>query len=306
MSVKLSKNQTGMSLIIVLWMLLVITAIALAYSRTVRTEVLLTSTYKNRAKAEGLAEAGIWRGAAMILNRAVAANNGKPVNLAGSIYSLETEVGELRVSLQSCNGLVDLNRAPLALIKSLLQRIVTSSETIDIIVDSLLDWRDENDLKRLHGAERDDYLAQRLGYGPKNGPMNSTHELARVKGVTPAIYDALKPLVTVYSGQPRIDINTAPYGVLAALPAIDSAVLNAIANKNNQIDLTQIAAETRKYIGAGQSEFFKISSFAKVNDSVTGITAVVKLAPTQFTPVTVIAWQHGVEPLFMDVNVNNE
>ena len=58
-------------------MLVVMTVIALAFSQGVRTEVMLTANHQNQAKALALAEAGIWRGAAMVLNRSVADKNGE-------------------------------------------------------------------------------------------------------------------------------------------------------------------------------------------------------------------------------------
>lgn len=299
MSFSLVKKQSGMALIIVLWMLVVMTAMALAFSGKVRSEILLTANFYNQAKAISLAESGIWRGAAMILNRAVAANNGNPIDLDGSIYSLDSELGQLQVSLQSCNGLVDLNRAPPEIITSLLQTLNIPVETTDIIVDSLLDWRDEDDIKHLNGAERTEYLALGLDYGPKNGLMNSTSELARVNGVTAEVYRALKSMVTVHSGQPRIDIHTAPIGVVSMLLAMEQAKLVDVLDENKQIDVNLIPIETRKYIGTGQNEFFKISSFAKVNNSVFGHIAIVKLEPTERLPVTVLAWRDEIDAQFM-------
>ena len=216
------QRESGVALIVVLWMLVVMTAIAMAFSQQVRTEIMLTANYQNQAKALSLAEAGIWRGTAMVLNRTIAENNGENINLAGSVYELNSDYGKLNVSLQSSSGLIDLNRASPEIIKALLQTVDTSAETQQTILDSLLDWRDEDDLKRLAGAEDDDYRAQGLSYGPSNGLMNSVSELARVNGVTSVEYEALQSSVTVYSGQSRIDITSAPRRVLTSLPSMDA------------------------------------------------------------------------------------
>jgi len=302
------QRESGVALIVVLWMLVVMTAIAMAFSQQVRTEVMLTANYQNQAKALSLAEAGIWRGTAMVLNRTIAENNGENINLAGSIYELDSDHGKLNVSLQSSSGLIDLNRASPEIIKALLQTVDTTAETQQTILDSLLDWRDEDDLKRLVGAEDDDYRAQGLSYGPSNGLMNSVSELARVYGVTSAEYEALQSSVTVYSGQSRIDITSAPRRVLASLPAMDATMTDSIINEratgNKHIDLTQIPAETRKYIGAGQNEFIRISSFAEVNSSVSGIIAVVKLEATELLPVTIMSWRQHVDTVFVEKSLN--
>lgn len=303
-------SQNGIALIVVLWMLVVLTVIALAFSQSVRTEVMLTTNHQNQAKALALAEAGIWRGAAMVLNRSIADSNGEKFNLAGSVYELESDKGDLLVSLQSCSGLVDLNRAPPEIIKGVLAAVVSSPERVDEISDSLLDWRDEDDLKRLAGAERDDYESLGLSYGPSNGLMNSVSELARVNGVTPDIYEELKSMMTVYSGQSRIDIGSAPEQVMESLPGMEASVVETIMSGretgNKHLDLTQIPTETRKYIGAGQNEFIRISSFAEVNGTVSGINSVIKLEATKQQPVTVMTWRQNIDATFLDGSLNRE
>lgn len=302
------QHEKGVALIVVLWMLVVMTAIAFAFSQQVRTEIMLTANYQNQAKASSLAEAGIWRGVAMVLNRTIAENNGENINLAGSVYDLDSELGKLNVSLQSSSGLIDLNRASPEIIKALLQTVNTPFETQQTILDSLLDWRDEDDLKRMSGAEDDDYRSQGLSYGPSNGLMNSVSELARVNGVTSVEYEALQSSVTVYSGQSRIDIASAPARVLSSLPAMDASMTESIINEratgNKHIDLTQIPAETRKYIGAGQNEFIRVSSLAEVNSSVSGIIAVVKLEATEQLPVTVMSWRQHIDTVFVEKSLN--
>jgi hypothetical protein len=58
----------------------------------------------------------------------------------------------------------------------------------DEISDAILDWRDEDDLARMRGAEEKDYAARGVSYRPANGPFNAMTELLMVKGVTPEIF----------------------------------------------------------------------------------------------------------------------
>ncbi|MBN2053731.1 general secretion pathway protein GspK [bacterium] len=63
----------------------------------------------------------------------------------------------------------------------------------DIIVDSLLDWLDDDDLHHGNGAEEDyyeqNYAEQGMTgpYTPKNGPLSTVEELLMVRGMTPEI-----------------------------------------------------------------------------------------------------------------------
>jgi len=58
-----------------------------------------------------------------------------------------------------------------------------SREEAHIMVDSLLDWRDKDNLHRLNGAEKDYYLP--YGYSPANGPFKDLSEIALVRGFNP-------------------------------------------------------------------------------------------------------------------------
>jgi hypothetical protein len=58
----------------------------------------------------------------------------------------------------------------------------------DVISDCILDWRDEDSLTRMHGAEEKDYEAKGLPYRPANGPFNTMAELLLVMGVTPELF----------------------------------------------------------------------------------------------------------------------
>ena len=162
-------KQQGISLVMVLWLLAIMTVMALSFSHSIRTDIMLATNYRHQAQAQALAEAGIWRAVAMRLNAGARQNGALPVRLDGFVYKLESEQGELWVSLQSNSGLLDLNRAPATLIRHLLSTLTTDPAQINTVTDSLLDWRDEDDLTHLAGAENADYAAMGLNYGAKNG-----------------------------------------------------------------------------------------------------------------------------------------
>jgi general secretion pathway protein K len=63
------------------------------------------------------------------------------------------------------------------------------------------DWRDSDDIPHPNGAEADTYRRAGLTWLPRNGPFRSSDELARVYGMTDALYRKLEDAVTVYSGR---------------------------------------------------------------------------------------------------------
>src|SRR5690625_4200857 len=67
------------------------------------------------------------------------------------------------------------------------------------LADAIEDWRDEDDLPRLYGAELAEYEAAGYPYGPANQPFGSVDELQQVIGMSWDLFRELEPLLTVHS-----------------------------------------------------------------------------------------------------------
>ena len=65
-------------------------------------------------------------------------------------------------------------------------------------------------------------------YGPRGAPFPHTGELALVLGIPEVMVERALPFLTVYSGQPQVNIFNAAPQVLAALPGMDPQRLQAI------------------------------------------------------------------------------
>ncbi len=66
--------QRGLALVVVLWVLVLLSLIAASFTRTTRTEVNLASNLIDNAKAEALADAGVYRAIYAVLS-----NESEPV-----------------------------------------------------------------------------------------------------------------------------------------------------------------------------------------------------------------------------------
>lgn len=67
------------------------------------------------------------------------------------------------------------------------------------ITEALLDWLDSNAMETgFGGAEQSYYARQPLPYRPADAPMRDISEMLLVKGVTPALYQALREHITVW------------------------------------------------------------------------------------------------------------
>ncbi len=100
-------------------------------------------------------------------------------------------------------------------------------KSAEIITDSVLDWKDKDDLHHMNGAETPYYSRLPEPYEAKNAPFDSAEELALVKGVTPEIYENIMDGITVF-GSGKINLNFTSAEVLASVPKIDKEIAGAI------------------------------------------------------------------------------
>lgn len=128
-------------------------------------------------------------------------------------------VGDTLVQVQDNRGLLNMNMVDDARLNRFLGVLGVPAERRSALVDALRDYVDEDVLKRLNGAEAQEYAAAGLP-PPRNAKLVAPLEAKRVFGwaQTPQLWrnDALQRLTTTgtsYSMNP----NTAPWQVLAAM-----------------------------------------------------------------------------------------
>ncbi|TGD74356.1 general secretion pathway protein GspK [Mangrovimicrobium sediminis] len=93
------------------------------------------------------------------------------------------------------------------------------------IAQAIGDWVDDDGETRPDGAEGDYYAGQTPAYRAPNRPMLDVSELRAVRGMTPELYDAIAPWVTVWPLEDAaLNIHTAPLTVLRSLGSPDSLV----------------------------------------------------------------------------------
>jgi general secretion pathway protein K len=102
------------------------------------------------------------------------------------------------------------------------------AKAIQTIVDSILDWRDPDDLARLEGAESDHYGSLRPPYTAKNGFFEFPDELLFVRGVTPELVHGtelmpgLARVVSVYGRDEGVNLRSVTAPVLQVLLGVDA------------------------------------------------------------------------------------
>lgn len=229
-------KKKGSMLIITLWALFILGALAVAISGYVRSQVGIAGRFSASSRSYYLARAGAEMAVARVK---VMAQKGyetlfdrwsnddgsfKEVPFGDGAYSItplpeiRDEDGVLvRYGMSDEESKINVNTAPVEILKNLLETAGGAGvEEAYGIAASIVNWRSPEDRALKEGAGAFYYSTLARPYKCKNAPMESLEELLLVKGMTRSIYGRLKGRVTLY-GDGAVNINTAPRVTLLSL-----------------------------------------------------------------------------------------
>ncbi len=280
-------TQRGVALLIVLWVTTILAVTALSFSVLTRAETYGTLNFKDRLEKKYLAEAGVERGIAEMINYSLNVNKtvtmeGKEVwKTDGTAYEGRLDKGSYVVCLYDESGKISLNGLTDAsgiIVKNLLVNLGSPPEEADTIVDSILDWKDADDLHRLKGAESEYYQSLPHPYKARNADFESLEELLLVKGVTPDILygrETRKGLIqffTLYNMTNLINLKAAPREIMTALPGVDAAAADRIVDLRNAGMLKSLQEVTAMIGGANSLAMPYITIQAGMAGGITAYT----------------------------------
>lgn len=329
-----SQSNRGMALLMVLWVVAFFSVVLSAFAFSMRTELDAARNFKEEAEAASLAEAGISRALAELINVGVRCQVSEvrcwrlPViqHPSSSIQSEEVPLGRgmYQVVVTDEEGKIPLNRAPAEVLRRLLQNSgVTDPHLLDTIVDSILDWRDPDNLRRPSGAEEEYYRSLPQPYHPKNGEFQVLEELLLVKGMTreifygsiddqdrlaalldrspeerdlrPGEYLGIHPFLTVRSSG-QVNLNTASLEVLVAL-GLSSSEAKAILQSREEVPIRgRLPRAPQGLSFTTASRTYTIESIGRLNASPIAyrIAAIVMNEGAPGRPnFRVVAWEEG-------------
>lgn len=257
-------NESGFILVTVLWLLVALGAVGLSAAMSYRTERLAAANLLDDARGREAASAGAEyaraRLTAAMLDRAEelraqtrsqqSRNGNQNRSRTQSVESLfrsadpiedawrdpqelvldEMALGDARFTLRlrDTGAAFNLNEADEEMLRGFFsQGLELDYALADRIAQAILDWRDEDELPRVGGGEREEYLRAGAAILPANRPFATIDELRYVLGVTPEIFQAARPhLILISSG--RINVNAAPEVVLLGIPGMTPAAAQEI------------------------------------------------------------------------------
>lgn len=287
-------GQRGVALLLVLWVIVLLSITAGSVVLGARTENLQARHLFETTRARYLAEAGLnW--AVMELRNADPQTRWVP---DGRTYEVEIEGSRVEISVVDETGKIDINVADEHILGGLFDSIGLDEQQRNQLVDAILDWRDPDDLVRLHGAEADDYEAAGYPYGPRNANFESVAEVQQVMGMDYEIFRQIEPALTIYSGRGSVNAAFAPFEVLRALPGMDEQLAREIIELREAMD--PLSGETltlpdgTPIMAQGGGLTYSVWSRASLDNGISAeIDATIRLGAVAGRPFRILRWRTG-------------
>jgi len=327
-------NEKGIALFLVLWVLTLLSVIVGEFCHTMRTELNIARNFKEQTQAYYLAAAGVNVAIRELIKNTVMPRETKPSDDKAQEEKTEwranTDIpaisfggGTFKVEIGNESGKININRAGEHLLRMMISHFDIEDSDKDIIMDSILDWRDTDTLHRVNGAEDDYYLSLSPPYECKDADFDSIEELRQVKGITSEIFESLKEIVTVYvdtdsEGSPnndkkqfdfnKININAASPQVLKSLPGMTDEMLQEIIAHREKEDFNsltelvplldpEIYSGITEYLSVEMSPLFTIRSVGTLEDSRTqeGVKVLIKIDRSLEKKYRILRWTDALE-----------
>ena len=215
------RSDGGFILVVVLWILAALAALASTYSIYLGNAAFATQINDDRLRIRNAISTGIELSAYQLL---AVPERARPSQGA---FTVRLARATIDASFVSEGARVDLNAAPKNLLEGLFAAVGADPSQAASFADRVIGWRKKAD-PTSQNDEVEAYKAAGLDYAPRQTPFQNVLELPLVLGLPPHIVERVLPLVTVYSGHPEIDIRVAPPEVLAALPNVTTDQLQKV------------------------------------------------------------------------------
>jgi general secretion pathway protein K len=272
-------NPAGFALLIVLWMLVLIAFIVGYVTSTARSEIQISANIATNAAASAAADGAVYQ-------TIFASLDPRPDHRPATDGSIrEIRIGRSAVALRVFNesDWVNPNLASAKLLEGLLRALNMSAETAAGLADEITQW--VGTARRLRSSDdlAAEYRASGLDYAPPETPLESLGELARVRGMTPQEFAAIRPHLTLFGGRDPSSATSDPV----------VAVAMRFADQSNSTP----GASGPVYTGVGQdARVVRILATAQgPGNAQAHAAAIVRISASSAHGYTILSWRTGAQ-----------
>jgi len=305
---KKGSSERGIVLIVILWGVIVLAAIAFALTTGVRMGTESLANRKEHLEAYYLARGAIYQTLGVLL--APPSNATEQTTRAGPQREVtwRDEGWQTTVEIADEAGKLNLNHVPARILRRLLEALGLDSRPAQAVADAIEEWRRPDPVSSMNEADDSYYLSLPRPYRPEHANFRSTAELLLVRGITQELYygryvvradgrierqPGLVDCVTVDSPSPVINVNAAPYPVLLAIPGMEPQIANYIVEARERRPFTtlerlreefpaSLASETLSSLTTQRSGWLSLRARAQAPSGVAAqVRVLVELHPAE-------------------------
>jgi len=278
--------QRGMVLVTVLWTIALCSALAMATLVSFRSFAGIVAVGRDRVQGDALLTAGLETAAAL-----AAEWPSKPLLERQSTFNLTT--GSVNVKISDEGGRIDIGKAPADFLAALLLSVGAPRAQADSVAQSIVGRRDRNHAPTNTAAANSS--AANSAESDGDTYFTDVGQIAEIPGIRPDWVAAIRPLTTVF-GAETVNPLTAPPGVIASIPGIDQARLQAFlaarrSSPNDADRISTILGDGQHYVSAKPQQVADVQIAAAMADGFTAAAhAVIVLMPQDQQPYRVLVW----------------
>jgi general secretion pathway protein K len=280
---KRGDSRRGMVLVTVLVSISLLSALAMAASVTFRGFAGVMAVERDRVQGEALLTAGLETAAGIM-------DTSSDSPLAELETTMTLGTGAVRVRLNDEGGRIDIGKAPVELLASMLRSIGAPEAVARKVAQRIVERRYPG-----HAAGPDNMANVAPKMSGTNQPFTDIGQLQAIPGMAPDWIAAIAPLTTVFGNQ-TVNPLTAPPGVIAALPGVDgqrvAAFLKARHSFPSDADrLVRILGPAQQYLAVKPQRVASVDLTAALASGY-GATAhaVIVVLPQDYQPYRVLVW----------------
>jgi len=216
-------------------------------------------------------------------------------NLYGEPIALEPGV---EVVLRDTGGMIS-PVFPTDLLRRRLEVALGGQDRAASAIDALADWQDEDELRRLNGAEYLEYQRSGFSYKPRNSYIQCLSELCLVKGIEPAQVKAIENDLIYWPSKNTNYLTMSPefLRILFGDKRGGDDLVNQLLELRCNGQLTPTTFKTLTGIQQGEYEVLyptgkvQMTVKAKVANARSRIQAVVSKRPSSDKPYRILTWR---------------
>ena len=222
-------SDAGFALLLVLWTMALLSLLAAQVTGSGRAETRLSSALRGGAQLQAAADAAVAETIWHMLD-----GGGDYWAPGAMIRVLDEPAGRVLVSVTDERGKLDINQSPPALLQALFSIVGADRSTAQTASNAIADWRSQQP----GGPDAESpatvaYRADGRRWGPAGQEFQRLDELKLVLGISPALYQASLPYLT-------LALEQAPWTAYAS-----QTVLAAIVRAKRDSGLTVDPADNR-------------------------------------------------------------